>query len=875
MKMKKRYITLVTLILTFSVVIGVTSDISVSANDGNVKVYETKVGTTQERGVQDSKQELEDETEKVNTVSEQEIHPEIENSEDIEIDSVLEKNLPEAEEERVVEETIVPTKEKTFELKSNETTVDSYDELKVLISNKGYGVYDTFYLTADIEANSGVTMPAGYHFTIDGTNPYTGERHSYIQTVAVGAARTESIYSTTSTATSITMQNMDIYGTSKLGIVNSSLAGTTQKFDNVNYYGPMLAVNGTGKTTIKDSEITNTNLTSGTYLFRGKKLELEGNTTLNAVGAKSLHALDMSTGALTIKSDADVTINHSNRILSVNRFEIEPQAKLTLNTTYLENTTLMDSISTKEFIMNDAKFIVNGDEKANGSAVVSSDTMEIKNSNIDINVDKQSDILRSKYSMAIANTKINVVANQVNYGILNLTEAGADMMLNNVDLNFKIGMMSGTAIESKSNIYIEDSIIKSDSETFRSYVIGSQNQLNIFNSEIDVTAQGVHTSLLKATNSINIEQSVLDFDITGQSPSGKKQELLTSKNINVVNTDVDMYINDPDIKYIFDVSNTLLFIEDENVGHEFNVNSEYTISLSKNIAATIRLHTQQINTATTKKQNDYDWHFHKTGYEPGVMEFKVDSSGKLEFFRNDFTDKDLPDTTLNLNFNDQRRISMGSLPLEYLQPVTQEEIRLQTNPNADILVRYNKDQEVSTVSDALGNAKIVFDPIAKAGIHTLTVNSKNLLRIESLDYSQFGSVELTEYPAALNFENLVVPKRATVFDSNNKSNLTVVDTRENKTGWKLEMRVKTPLHALTNKQNRFDDALIYHNPLTHQRDVITSKPLLIYETNGNYDEETIIEFDEMEGILLEFQGANGIYANTNYGADIEWILTQY
>lgn len=175
----------------------------------------------------------------------------------------------------------------------------------------------------------------------------------------------------------------------------------------------------------------------------------------------------------------------------------------------------------------------------------------------------------------------------------------------------------------------------------------------------------------------------------------------------------------------------------------------------------------------------------------------------------------------------------------------------------------------------MGNAKIVFDPIAKAGIHTLTVNSKNLLRIESLDYSQFGSVELTEYPAALNFENLVVPKRATVFDSNNKSNLTVVDTRENKTGWKLEMRVKTPLHALTNKQNRFDDALIYHNPLTHQRDVITSKPLLIYETNGNYDEETIIEFDEMEGILLEFQGANGIYANTNYGADIEWILTQY
>lgn len=875
MKTKKRYITLVTIILTFSVIIGITSDISVSANDDNVKVYETKVGTTQERGVQDSKQELENETEKVGIVSEQEIHPEIANLEDIENDSVHEIDLPKVKEEPVVEETIVQTQEKTFELKSNETTVGSYDELKVLISKKGHGVYDTFYLTGDIEADSGVTIPAGYHFTIDGTNPNTGERHKYIQTVDVAAPRASSINSATSTPTSITMQNMDIYGTSKLGIVNASSSGTTQIFNNVDYFGPMLAVNGTGKTVIKDSEITNDNLTSGSYLFRGKRLELEGNTTLNAVGTKSLRAMDMSAGTLTIKSNANILINHSNRILSVNRFEIEPHAKLTLNAKYVENITLVNSIDATDFLMTDAELIVRGEEKVKGSAIVSSNSMKIENTSIDVEVDKQSDILRSQNSMEIKNSKINVVANQVSYGILNLTEAGADMMLNNVDLTFNIGMMSGTAVESRSNIYIENSIIKSDSETFRSYVIGSQNQLNILNSEIDITAQGVHTSLLRATNSINIEQSILDFDITGQSPTGKKQELLTSKNINIVNTDVDMYINDPDIKYIFDVSNTLLFIEDENVGHEFNVNSEYTISLSKNIAATIRLHTQQINTATTKKQNDYDWHFHKTGYEPGVMEFKVDSSGKPQFVRNDFMDMNLPDTTQNLNFNGQRRIAMGSIPLEYLQPVTQEEILLHMNPNADILVHYNKNQEVNTVSDTLGNAKIVFDPIAKAGIHTLTVNSKNLLRIESLDYSQFGSVDLTEYPAALNFENLVVPKRATVFDSNNKSNLTVVDTRENKTGWKLEMRVKTPLHALTNKQNHFDNALIYHNPLTHQRDVITSKPLLIYETNGNYDEETIIEFDEMEGILLEFQGANGIYANTNYGADIEWILTQY
>ncbi|MEG0415895.1 MAG: hypothetical protein RR565_07125 [Erysipelothrix sp.] len=861
MKRKTLRVSVITLCLILSMTIGFTSSVNVKA-DEEVKIYETKI-------VADDKEKketnnLEDTNiEEDKSLNNEEVTGNLDDSE-LNSDAIHKENNPSNIEEN-------PKTPVEFELKSNEALVGSFDEFRTLVLKKGNGVIDTYYMTDDFIADKGISVPAGYGFTLDGTNPYTNETHTYTQTVAANAAYSFSVNSSGTAARTIEYRNMNIVGTSKKGIIYSFSDTTTQIFDNVTFNGPVLSYNIAGKTIYKDSTLTNTVADYSSYLHSGKQLELAGETNVYGAGPKASYVFYLTGGVMTVAENANVTIEHSTRVAVMDSFEMKSGSTLTINGKYIEGgNALINTLDAKAFTMNQATLNLNGDKGMRGSAAIYSNEIQIDNSTLNFNVDSQSDILRAANRIELKNTELNLEANYIGFGYINATEPGSTVLLENSVVNESVVNMAGAAVEAKKLVKLDNSIINSEMDILRSTYMRSGDTIEISNkSEFNMTTNGIQNSVVNATNEVNLNNSIFNLTIKDRAATAKNQELITTKNVEMKGSKLDFYINDNEIKHIFNASERIVFEDSEQNPGELKIRSEWPISLSKNVNAKIKFETQQINASREKTDIDYTYMIRKNDYEKGIMEFTLDKVGNPTFIQNDFVSGEFT------NFNDLKSLSMGTVRLHYNADVTQNLISFNTNALSNVTFTYNEVLQEEVISDLDGNASVVTDIKIKPGFHELKIVSDGLIRTDIIDFSSFGTVTLLNYPELLDFESLNIPVGHTEYQSRNQSNITVEDTRVERTGWKLEVRMKTPLHQQNNKSNEFANALIFRNPINKEKNILNSKPLLVYETDELYDEKVNIEFGEMEGILLEFYGANGIYADTGYDASLEWVLTQY
>lgn len=866
MKRKTLRVSVITLCLLLSITVGFTSSVNVKA-DEEVKIYETKIVTDDKEKKETNN--LEDTNiEKDKSLNNEEVTRNLDDSE-LNSDAIHEEENPsniEGNAETPVE----------FELKSNEALVGSFDEFRTLVLKKGNGVIDTYYMTDDFIADKGISVPAGYGFTLDGTNPYTNETHTYTQTVAANAAYSFSVNSSGTAARTIEYRNMNIVGTSKKGIIYSFSDTTTQIFDNVTFSGPALSYNALGKTIYKDSTLTNSVADYSSYLHSGKQLELVGETNVYGAGAKASYVFYLSGGSMTVAENANVTIEHSTRVGVMASFEMKSGSTLTINGKYIEGgNSLINTIDASQFEMNNAILNINGEKGLKGSAAIYSEDIDINNSKVNFDVDSQSDILRAKNQINIINSELNLKANYLSFGFINASESGSNINIINSSIHESVITMAGAAIESRDEVIIDNSSIVSQSSLLRTDYIRSGKSIQFKNgSNFGINVKGVQSTVL-SSNSIVMENSRVDISVVEKSVSAKTQDLIRAKKVLIDGSEVNIYINDSDITHIFDVSDSITIKDSAMNPGEFHLRSTFSINLSKNVNATITIDTQQVNTSQLLTENEYELHFRRNNYQPGKMIFKLDSKGMPTFLHNDFTDNGFPNPEDYLNLNSTRSLSIGTVRLDYVEPISQEKLSIKTNANAEVFFDYNDSLSLNANADHDGIVTFNLEPLAKPGYHNLKIMSKGLIRNEVIDYSSFGTVSLLDYPEILNFESLNVPAGHTEYQSKNQSNITVEDTRVNRTGWKLEVRVKTSLHQQNNQANEFTNALIFRNPINKEKNILSSKPLLVYETDELYDEKVNIEFGEMEGILLEFYGANGIYADAGYGASLEWILTQY
>ena len=172
----------------------------------------------------ESSNELEDMEE------EAEFETEINNN--AETEEVLEENFEESKDkvelkdELVLgntEEVGIEMDEAQISLSSNEVVVKSYTELRNLIMSRGGdNKVDTYYLGSDITMEfSGIKVPEGYSFTIDGMDPETKETHKITQYNNSYFERNIYYdYSQSSNDVTFILRNLSIQGSSNYGLSN-------------------------------------------------------------------------------------------------------------------------------------------------------------------------------------------------------------------------------------------------------------------------------------------------------------------------------------------------------------------------------------------------------------------------------------------------------------------------------------------------------------------------------------------------------------------------------------------------------------------------------------------------------------------------------
>ncbi|QIK70727.1 hypothetical protein G7062_10645 [Erysipelothrix sp. HDW6C] len=211
-----------------------------------------------------------------------------------------------------------------FELSSNEVIVTTFSELKSLIESSGNGNYTTYYLGADIDGLSGgIVIPSGYSFTIDGTNPLTGIRHTYNEFNSSTTGNT--IRHSTSAPVTFTLRNMDIKGQNNHGTIyiTGGTANTVLIYDNISYHGPRITENANGRAIYRNSDVIIGEGSFGSVsreVGDVKHVQFEGNVSIRHTDNTYETFTMGNNNSFTFKENSNVTVSSkrgmSNRSVS-------------------------------------------------------------------------------------------------------------------------------------------------------------------------------------------------------------------------------------------------------------------------------------------------------------------------------------------------------------------------------------------------------------------------------------------------------------------------------------------------------------------------------------------------------------------------------
>ncbi len=201
--------------------------------------------------------------------------------------------------------------------------VNNYSELASAIT--GNNNYNTIYLNADIEMTARINFPTTKtDLTINGT--YTNEQGVTVRhnlTDMNSASITDSIYiSSATSATNVTLCNMDIVGKNYYGIVAVEAASSTKvvtlTYKNVNYVGPQISYNRQGTVRYIDSNITIKNSSGyaspSNELAEANRVEIGGKTTIHHTSTgNAVFWFTYSNPYFKILENADVSITSESR----------------------------------------------------------------------------------------------------------------------------------------------------------------------------------------------------------------------------------------------------------------------------------------------------------------------------------------------------------------------------------------------------------------------------------------------------------------------------------------------------------------------------------------------------------------------------------
>lgn len=239
---------------------------------------------------------------------------------------------------------------------------------------------------------------------------------------------------------------------------------------------------------------------------------------------------------------------------------------------------------------------------------------------------------------------------------------------------------------------------------------------------------------------------------------------------------------------------------------------------------------------------------------------------------NNFTEEELeslPNLT-NFIFNNKRIMSIGAFSLN-INALSDKDTSLTgyTLPYASILISYNDTNSV-VESDSNGKFTYTYDTPLDIGT-TLIFNAKKqndlIYQTESITIVHSGEITLESAPSTIKFSLNKIMDNPLLCKRETETIIKVLDTRLNKTKWKL---IATIDHNLQNSNNKIlEDSLVFKE--NDNITVLSNTDTIVYEPE-ELNEITNITWNDDEGILLQIK--EYIEINTIYEATITWKIEE-
>ncbi len=763
-------------------------------------------------------------------------------------------------------------------LKENEVIVSSYDEFHAYVINRGYGKYDTYIMTEDFMITKTLIVPSGYSFILDGRDPVTGENHA-LSVVDNEDYFKYAIKSSDNTSVTMHFKNMNISSNSKYGLMYSNYTSTTFIYENITFFGSTLSQNNNGIMILK-----NVNVTMKSRYFqefvKSKKIIFYGDNFIEDQSGNNSATFNNRDAELTFEESSNTNIISDHSTIISTTIDMKPNSNLAIEVLTSNGASAMTIIQTKFMTMNDANLTVTMSQNTRSSAIISTDEIEVNHSNINVDGGTTWQPLTAKNRIQIKNgSNLTLNSLYVTAGLLDQTEATSPyadgILIEDSTITVNVGTAAGDIIAARRNIVVTNSVLDLKAEKINRNALSTNGSLTITQSTVHADSDSPRIGSVLVGKKFYVSDSDLIVNADGKVATSSRYYMITANEVEFINSRVELYLNDREYIGIFDVNKTIS-ITDEGVQPSwFVAEANHKVDLiNKAKTPIIEINSQQINVWNeVNATGTPDYKIYNSDNRMGTLKFSINKDGSIKIYANTFENENgLMDIKAG-TFTEHAIYAIGHIAFSNQANDDLSVLNIKTNPNAEIVLNYNKTEQLQGTADADGQYFSKLDQPLSVDYHTITITDGRFQIVEVLDYTIYGSVDLVNYPSSIQFGSIDIKNAAGTHHRDEAMTLRVEDTRYERTGWKLEVRAKQEMTDTAGRGSTLNNSLIFKNNSSHNGNAITNKPIVVYETPEQYDAVTELQFDQDLGVLLELTGANGIYANAGYTAELEWILT--
>ncbi len=287
----------------------------------------------------------------------------------------------------------------------------------------------------------------------------------------------------------------------------------------------------------------------------------------------------------------------------------------------------------------------------------------------------------------------------------------------------------------------------------------------------------------------------------------------------------------------------------------------------------INLWTNSIDVTSAGSINDLPEYYFKK--DNGLIEISGSiSSTDTIINSHNFTDKELLEYNIdNFSFQNKKEFSIGSSYIN-IYPInnTSDKINGYTKNFANILIKYNDVEEIIS-SDEDGYFEYDLPNVINDNTNIEITSNENgsfIYETRNITTPFEGELSMMDIDNNFIFSLAPISLNPVILPKNKDLTIVIVDTRLNKTKWKLYAYIEK--HLTSSLNYVLENALVFKK-FNDEVIVLSDNPSLIYEEESTYDGLTTLVYSTDKGPLLDLSN-NFLEVNEEYFSDIYFYIEE-